>query len=45
MTKYYLSFDVDGTTIKYGLIQTQIKVSHLANKAQLLGGIAELVDI
>ena len=28
-----------------GLIQTQIKVSHLANKAQLLGGIAELVDI
>ena len=28
-----------------GLIQTQIKVSHLANKAQLLGGIAELVNI
>lgn len=26
MTKYYLSFDVGGTTIKYGLIDAELNI-------------------
>ena len=32
MTDYYLAFDVGGTTIKYGLVDKNLNISHTGIK-------------